>query len=225
MPEALVIQDTSYAGEAASYMISHAVIDADTIKKLCIYVEDGIKKERHIPRVDVLNVMQKRAAEPTSSESILIDGRVLIPQDSMSYQEFNPRDFEQHWYAYQLAPQLLYAELPQTAETFIMLQEMKRLNEFFEYGIWRSRIAFDPDNTLYTPASKNQAASDSAYFYWDGLIAKALNDPNKIQVPNPVLLTDTNIVSYLYAAYQLVPKPLLYKYGDAGLKLFISYAN
>ena len=225
MPEALVITDQTYAGEAASYMITHAVVGADTIQNKCIYVEDGIKKKRTIPRVDVLNIMQKRAAEPTSSGSIAIDGRTLVPGDSMCYIEFNPRDFEQHWYAYQLNPQLLYAELPATAETFIIMQLMKRLNEFFENSIWRSRMAFDPDNTLYTPASKGQDTTDSAYFYFDGLITKALSDANTLKVSNPVALTDTNIASYFYAAYQLVPKALLYKYGDAGLKLFISYAD
>ena len=225
MPEALQIQDVSYNGDAASYMISHAVEEGDTILGKNIYVEDGIKKKRTIPRIDVLNIMQKRSASPVSSGTMAIDGKTLEPQDSMSFQTFNPRDFENHWFAYQLNPQLLYAQLPATAETFIIMQYMKRLNAFFEYAIWRSRKAFDPDNTLYTPASKGQADSDSSYFYWDGLITKALNDVNTLQVPNAVALTDTNIGSYFYNAYQLVPKPLLYKYGDAGLKLFISYAD
>ncbi|WP_315823011.1 hypothetical protein [Paraflavitalea speifideaquila] len=43
--EALNITDTTYAGEAASYMITKAVVGADTIEKGCIYVEDGIKRK------------------------------------------------------------------------------------------------------------------------------------------------------------------------------------
>src|SRR5579872_7145385 len=139
MPEALQINDTTYAGEVASYMITKAVIEADTIKKGCIYVEDGIKKRRTIPRVDVTNIMQKRAAIPTSSGNITVDARALEPEDSMLYQEFNPRDFEQHWYAAQMNPKLLDAELPPTVENFIMMQVMKRVNEFFENAIWKSR--------------------------------------------------------------------------------------
>lgn len=228
MPEALVINDTTYAGEAASYMITKAVVDADTIKKGCIYVEDGIKKKRTIPRVDVTNIMQKRAAVPTSSGSITVDGKALVPEDSMMYLEFNPRDFEQHWYAVQLNPRLVDAELPPTAEEFVVMQAMKRLNEFFENAIWRSRMAYDPDGANVNPTTKGAAVTDSAYLYWDGLIVKALSDPNTIVVPNPVALTggaNGNIMTAFQTAYQLVPPQLLFKYGPTGLKLFISYAD
>jgi hypothetical protein len=228
MPEALVISDTTYAGEAASYMITHAVVGADTIQKGCIYVEDGIKKQRTIPRVDVVNIMQKREAVPTSAGTISVDGKVLTPQDSMMYIEFNPRDFEQHWYAVQLNPRLMDAELPPTAEDFIMLQTMKRLNEFFENAIWRSRTAYDPDGGNLDPTSKGASASDSVYFYFDGLIKKALADANTLQVANPVALTGGatgNIITAFQAGYAKVPPALLYKYGPMGLKLFISYAD
>ena len=49
MSEALNIQDTSWSGPAASYMITRAVVAADTIEKGCIYVEDGIRKKKTIP--------------------------------------------------------------------------------------------------------------------------------------------------------------------------------
>jgi hypothetical protein len=228
MPEALNITDQSYAGEAASYMITRAVVEADTIQKGCIYVEDGIKKKRTIPRVDVTNIMQKRNAIPTSNGNINVDGRALTPQDSMMYLEFNPRDFEQHWYAVQMNPRLMDAEMPPTAEEFVVMQAMKRLNEFFENAIWRSRLAYDPDGAAVDPTTKGGLASDSAYFYWDGLIEKALTDANTIQVSSPVALTGGstgNIVSKFQAAYQLVPPALLFKYGSLGLKLFISYAD
>jgi hypothetical protein len=46
MAEALDIADTSWSGPAASYMITRAVVGADTIQKGCIYVEDGIRKAK-----------------------------------------------------------------------------------------------------------------------------------------------------------------------------------
>jgi hypothetical protein len=228
MPEALVITDQTYAGEAASYMITHAVVGADTIKKGCIYVEDGIKKQRTIPRVDVTNIMQKRSATPVTSGSISVDGKTLVVNDHMMYVEFNPRDFEQHWYAVQMNPKLLDAELPPTAENFVMLQVMKRLNEFFENGIWRSRKAYDLDGTALDPTTKGAAASDATYMYWDGLIANGLNDANTIQVANPAALTggtSGNIIDKFQLGYAAVPPALLFKYGTLGLKLFISYKD
>ena len=234
MSEALNIQDTSWSGPAASYMITRAVVGADTIEKGCIYVEDGIKKKKTIPRIEVSNFIQKRTATPTSQGSVDVDGRVLTPQDLMLYYEFNPRDYEQHFYAEQLQPKLLGRELPVTAENFMMLQTMKRLNEFFENAIWRSRVDYDPSGAAVNPTSKGDLADASSYFYFDGLIKKAL-DANTgtyptIVISSPLTLVagtagvgQENIGDALQRCYSAVPKALLYKYGEGGLKFHVSY--
>lgn len=228
MPEALNIQDTSYAGTAASYMITRAVVGADTIQKGCIYVEDGIKKTRTIPRIEVSNFIQKRQATPTSQGSVTVDGKVLEPRDLMLYYEFNPRDYEQHWYAEQLSPTLLGRELPVTAENFMMMQTMKRLNEFFENAIWKSRIDYDPDGANVDPTTKGGAVADTAYLYFDGLIKKLLDDNTTILATNPVALTggaSGNIVDKFKEAIGKIPAALLYRYGPGGIKFLVSYAD
>ena len=238
MSEALNITDTSWSGPAASYMITRAVVEADTIVKGCIYVEDGIRKKKTIPRVEVSNFMQKRTATPTSVGSVDVDGRVLTPNDLMLYYEFNPRDYEQHFYAEQLQPKLLGRELPVTAENFMMMQTMKRLNEFFENAIWRSRVQYDPSGSAVNPTSKGDSASAASYFYFDGLIKKALDaasDPTypTIAVTTPLTLvagagngtTTENIGDAFLRCLNVVPKALLFKYGAAGLKFHVSYAT
>ncbi|CAB4136044.1 hypothetical protein UFOVP579_13 [uncultured Caudovirales phage] len=234
MPEALNIIDTSWSGPAASYMITRAVVGADTIQKGCIYVEDGIRKKKTIPRIEVSNFMQKRTATPTSQGTVDVDGRVLEPQDLMLYYEFNPRDYESHFYAEMLQPKILGRELPVTAENFMMLQTMKRLNEFFENAIWRSRTEFDPNGSAVDPTTKGDTADASNYFYFDGLIKKAL-DANTGAYPTIVMGSPATLVSgtagsgeenigdALNRCYKSVPKALLYKYGVGGLKFLISY--
>ena len=96
---ALVINDTTYAGTFASYFWLPATFDMDTIQKGGVYVQDGIKKQHTIGRVDFANPLQSRTATPTTSGTFTVDGRVLAPQDLMVYTEFNPRDYEQHWLA------------------------------------------------------------------------------------------------------------------------------
>lgn len=216
-------------------MITRAVVGADTIEKGCIYVEDGIRKKKSIPRVEVSNFMQKRTATPTSQGEVDVDRKVLEPQDLMLYYEFNPRDYEQHYYAEQLQPKLLGRELPVTAENFMMMQTMKRLNEFFENAIWRSRVEYDVDGAAVDPTTKGESASASAYFYFDGLIKKAIDnatDPDypTIVVTNPKTLVsgtagvgEENVGDAFQRCYQLVPKALLYKYGEGGLKFHVSY--
>lgn len=223
--EALNIQDTSWSGNAASYMITRAVVGADTIEKGAIYVEDGIRKKRTIPRVEVSGFMQKRAATPTSNGSVTVDGAVLYPQDLMLYYEVNPRDFEAHFYAEQLQPKLLGRELPVTAENFIVMQTMKRLNEFFENAIWKSRTQYDASGSAVDPTSKGGAASDANYFYFDGLVKKALDNNTTLQVSSPVALTSSNIRDKWTLAMNLVPPALLFKYGKGGLKFVVSYAD
>lgn len=228
MPEALAISDTSWSGPAASYMITRAVVGADTIQKGCIYVEDGIRKSKTIPRIEVSKFMQKRTATPVSKGTVAVDGRVLTPLDLMLYYEFNPRDYEAHFYAEQLEPKLLGRELPVTAENFMMMQTMKRLNEFFENATWRSRIQYDPSGANVNPTSKGDTADASDYFYFDGIIKKALDAADTILVPSPVALTggaSGNIEAMFLVSYALIPKALLYRYGAGGIKLMVSYPD
>jgi hypothetical protein len=231
MAEALVITDTTYAGEAASYFLTRPVVEMDTVQKGCIHVQDGIKKQYTIPRIEVANFIQKRNATPNSQGTITVDGRVIVPRDLMLYIEFNPRDYEAHWQAINLNPKLLNRELPPTAEEFTMLQTMKRLNEWFELAIWRSRLVFDPTNASYvTPASKGQASTDSSYFYFDGLMTKLLNDASTVQVSSPATLVagtasggQENVTAAFARVYNSVPKALLFRYGAKGLKFHVSY--
>jgi hypothetical protein len=232
MPEALVITDTTYAGEAATQFIMRPVIGMDTVQKGCAHVQDGIKKQYTIPRIEVTDFIQKRAATPQSKGTVTVDGKVIVPKDLMLYFEFNPRDYEAHWQAVNLSPKLLDRELPPTAEEFTMIQTMKRLNEFFENATWRSRIQFDPTGAAVDPTTKGQAATDSAYFYFDGLIKKLLDDAKTVQVSSPATLVagtagggEENIGDALNRIYKLVPQAILFKYGAKGLKFHISYAT
>lgn len=231
--EAIVLSDTTYAGSVASYMITRAVVGADTIQKGCVYVQDGIKKSHTIPRIEVANFIQRRKATPTSQGTVTVDAKVLTPLDLMLYYEFNPRDFEAHWYAEQQSPQLLARQLPQTIEAFMMMQTMLRLNEFFEFAIWRSRIQYAPDGaTVVTPASKGADAGDSIYFYFDGLIKKLLDASDTILVSSPATLVsgtagggEENIGAAMFRTLKLIPKALLFKYGKMGVKFMMSYAT
>lgn len=232
MPEALVITDTTYAGEAAAYMMTRPVVGMDTVQKGAAHVQDGIKKQYTIPRVDVANFIQKRQATPQSKGTVTVDGKVLNPQDLMLYFEFNPRDYEQHWFAVQLEPKLLDRTLPPTAEEFTVLQTMKRLNEWFENATWKSRKQFDVDGDNVDPTTKGQAAGDSQYCYFDGLIKKLLDSNETIQVSSPATLVagtagggEENILDAFNRCYNQVPQAILFKYGAKGLKFHISYAT
>lgn len=222
----LVINDTTYAGEVASTFITRAVIGMDTVNKGCVYIQDGIKKKFTIPKIDVTDFMQKRNPTPTpGAGKVTVDSATLEPTDTMLYYEFNPRDFEQHWEAVKLKEKLLDTDLPVTVENFMLLQTMKRLNEFWEQDVWNGRKQYDADGDNVDPTTKGAAASANKFFYRDGFIKKALDNPNTLTVAAPVALTDANILAKMALALAKIPQALLYKYGPGGVKYLMSNAD
>lgn len=183
---AMTISDTSYAGTFASYFWLPATFGMDTLQKGVAYVQDGIKKEHTIGRVDFANPLQARQATPTSSGTFTVDGRKLVPQDMMAYTEFNPRDYEQHWLAEELSPTLLARELPVTAENYMMQIGLERAFEQIELGLWMG-------STTYT-ATAGSAGNGQIKFF-DGYLKKMIADAAVKQVASPLPLVSTASVA------------------------------
>jgi hypothetical protein len=205
--DGFVISDTSYAGEVASQFLVKAITGSDTVNGGHVYIKDGIKKKFTIPRFDVdyEDLIQDRQATPQSKGSFDIDGKVLDPQDFMIYTEFNPRDFEDHWYATQLNPTLLDRALPATPESVVIQEVMKRYMKYFNKLIWNG------DTT-----------TSGIYKYFNGFIANALADATVTDVSSPVTLTVNNIQGEFLRGYNAIPEALRY---DPSMKIFCSYAT
>jgi hypothetical protein len=190
------IQDTSYAGTVeAGYMITQATFNLDTVIKGCVYVKDGIKKSHTIPKMDVVNVLQPRQATPVSSGTYTIMKSVLTPQDAMAFLDFNPRDFESHWYAEQLSRTLLARELPITAENVMLQLTMNRVFEQVENGIWMG-------STAYTAADNTDP--NFQIKYWDGFLRKLIVDGSYNAVSTPTAITASNILAKFQQAYVIL---------------------
>ena len=206
-----IISDTTYSGEAASQFIVKAITGNETVQGGHIYVQDGIKKKFTIPRFDAdyEDLIQDRAATPTSKGDMTVTGKVLEPADYMIYVEFNPRDYEQHWFATQLNPTLIDRSLPATVESTVIQEVLKRHDRYMNKAIWNS-------NTTN--------AAPSIYRYYDGLIRKAkLANSGADQtnfVGSPTTLSAANIVAELQKGFDLLPAALKY---DPNMKIFVSY--
>jgi hypothetical protein len=203
------ITDTTYAGEVASQFIVKAITSNETVQGGHIYVKDGIKKTFTIPRFDVdyEDLIQDRQATPTSKGTMNVDARALNPEDYMIYVEFNPRDYEDHWYATQLPNALVDASLPATVESVMVQEVIKRHDRYQNKAIWNSK------KTL-----------TNIYKYYDGLIKKAQDATSGADitpvVASPTTLTAGNIVAELDKGFALIPSALKY---DANMKVFVSY--
>jgi len=199
---AITISDTSYAGTVeASYMITKATFEMDTVKKGVVYVKDGIKKRHNIPNIDITNVLQTRTATPTSSGTFTVDKVYLEPSSAMGYVEFNPDDYSEHFYAEQLSKTLLARELPATAENVMMQLFLNRQFEAIEKGV-------HVGSTSYTTNLGATQANGQIKFF-DGFIKKALTATTALQVGSPSAITAGNVLAKLDSAIALLPLALL----------------
>jgi hypothetical protein len=198
---ALNIQDTTYSGTVeAGYMITQATFGLDTVNKGVAYVKDGIKKQHTIPKIDITNPLQPRQATPTSQGTYNVTGVVIDPKDVMLYVEFNPRDWEEHFYAEQLSRTLLARELPVTAENVMMQLTLNRAFEQFENGIHMGSISYT------APAG---SAGNGQIKFWDGIIKQAIVDNTYIPVASPSTITAANILAKFDQAIAALPKAIL----------------
>jgi hypothetical protein len=205
--DGFVINDTTYAGEAASQFIVKAITGADTIQGGNVYVKDGIKKKFTIPRWDATytDFIQDRQATPVSQGASTIDGQVLLPEDYMIYYEFNPRDFEDHWFAVQLDETLIDRALPISVESVVVQEILKRHAKYFNQMLWVGDMT-----------------TTGVFKYFDGFIRKAKLSAATVIVSSPITLTASNIQGELLRGYQLITPALRY---DPAMKFFCSYAT
>jgi hypothetical protein len=205
---AFTISDTTYAGEAASAFIVKALTGNETVQGGHVYVKDGIKKKFTIPRwdADYEDLIQDRQATPISKGTMTVDGKTLTPADYMIYMEFNPRDFEDHWYATQLNNKLIDTTLPVSAESTIVQEVLKRHDRF------ANKIMWGGDTTLTT-----------IYKYFDGFVKKATDASDTLDLAASSILTTTlaaNILAELARLYALIPAALKY---EPNMKIFMGY--
>jgi hypothetical protein len=207
MADALVITDTTYAGEAASQFIVKAITSNDTIGGGNAYVKDGIKKKFTIPRwdSDYESLIQDRQATPTSRGTMTVTGQVIDPADYMIYMEFNPRDFEDHWFATQLDPTLIDRALPYSAESVVVQGVMQRHQKYMNKIMWNG------NTTLAAP---------SIYRYFDGWLKKASDSLTTNKVTSPLTLSASNIQAELLRGRALLPEALRF---DPNMKIYLSY--
>lgn len=229
MSQALQLNDTTYAGEAASWMLLRPVATADTVEKGCIHIAET-KKQYHYPRLEISNWLQKDSPTPQSAGTIQVDGNVINLNTFQIYLEFDPQQFSQHWYANELQNQILDRSLPATVESYLMKHLFEKNNLKIDSMIWRSRLNYDPTNSsYYTPTSKGADINDSDMFYFDGLLTQALADASTIKISGAQPLQATSatasgyVITALQTVYNNVPIGLLNKYGAYGLKFLVSY--
>ena len=212
MPTGFTINDTTYAGESASSFIVKAMTGNETVQGGNVFIKDGIKKKFTIPRFDAdyEDFIQDRQAEPQSQGEMFVTGRAIEPADYMIFTKFNPRDYEDHWFATQLNPTLIDRSLPATVESVVSQEVLKRHDRYTNKAFWNSQTS----------------ATTTKYKYYNGFIKKAQVETTGTDATNivgsPTTLSASNIQAELAKVYAKIPSALKY---DPSFKIFVSYAT
>lgn len=202
----LTISDTLYSGEAASDFIVKALTGNETVQGGHIYVQDGIKYKYTIPRLQLSNMIQAYAAEPTPQGTMTVDGATLTPQKFMLYHEFNPKDFNSHWFAAQMQGNLMDEALPQSLESAIIQEHMKYFDNYMNKAIWQ-----------------NRTSNTDEYRFWTGLIYNAIADSTVIDTASATTLSAANIESQLQLVEDKIRDSVPDLLYDENMKIFVSY--
>ncbi|MEQ8685452.1 MAG: hypothetical protein RIE86_09170 [Imperialibacter sp.] len=216
---ALSITDTSYAGKFLDQWIAYASTQFDTLKKGCLNVLPGIKKKQTIPILRVDSFIQAHQPTPTHGGNIDVDARTLEPETFMGYLEFLPRKFEQHWKAVQMAPKLLDAMLPKSAESAIIQKILQNNDAYLDKAIWQGE---KDDAAIATAVADGLGPGDNNLIFMDGFQMKAYQDDDVLKVAAPVALTSSNIFDKLAAVAALFPNEV---YEKENFKFLLSGAH
>lgn len=195
----------TYAGQAAGQFMLAAITGADMVGSGSLYIKETKSDKYVIPtwQHSYDQFVQDVQATPTSTGIISAGERYLDLGAYQIYQEFNPQDFSDHWYAKDMPDLLLDRGLPVEANSVILYEIMRQNAKFLNKLINRG------DTSLSTNMK-----------YINGLITKMSADSSVLKVASPTTLTNTNIEDEFDKGYALLPDALKY---DPRVKLFCSY--
>ncbi|WP_297096393.1 hypothetical protein [uncultured Draconibacterium sp.] len=188
---AIVIEGTAYSGEVLEQLLVRATTTNELVERGLIKLVPNVSKKYTLPRLKTGKMLQKRKEQPTSEDAkgdFTYDEKYLQPKEFMAYTEFNPRAFENIWRPFQPKGDLVFAELPTKVQNQL-LEEMGKAVDF-ELGFHFINGEFgDTDDELF-----------------NGILYSILHDEERIEIENPVGLTEDNIISKMKAARLALPK-------------------
>ncbi len=190
---AIHIAGSPYSGEALDFFLTRAVTTNQLVEGGHIQVHQNINTYKDLPRVQLDEIIQDRIPTPKSPDdskgNFKFDYRRLEVQDYMVYVEFNPNDLEDLWRPFQPEGELVFRDLPPHIQTQMIDLVMQKVDLYHAKALWTG----------------DQSTGVKPFDKFDGILTIAQRDPGTIMAPNPVVLTEGNIVDKLKLVYKLVP--------------------
>lgn len=201
---------TGYAGEVYENILAKVSIGNEVMQnKLMKMVEpENLLSKYYIPRIKISGtILQERKETPNHEEKnqgdVAFDEKVLDTLDFMVYLTFNPRVFENYWKPYQSSSELVFSELDPVIQAKIL-------------DVLHDQVATEIGSHLLTGVKGT--AADGEYF--DGIVTRARNSADIIEINSAVKLTADNILDVYSAIKKALPEVIRSR-GD--LRMLCSY--
>ena len=176
--------ETNYTGEVLEELLTLTAQKTDTFAKGLIHVEPQIQKQLTLPSIKLGKIIQDRKPTPDSSVGeYSFAERYLAPKDFMIYLEFNPREFERYYKAFQPVDNLVFRKLDPYVQAKMLRLLMEGKEAYIDQAIWCSATATQKAKIANSDGIEGTSiiGSENEYGqmkYWDGAIARMLMNAN-----------------------------------------------
>ena len=188
---AINIQNTNYNGEVLEQLLTVATTNNEIVEKGLIHVIPRVSKKISIPRLRTGKMLRKRKEDPQVSDSqgnFNYSEKSLDPEDFMAFTVFNPRAFESIWRPWQPQGDLVFSELPPSAQNALLDALSKQVQ--FELGGHYINGEYGNDDDHLFNGILTQAAKDSDIIIVDSDATTMVNRLKAVRAQIPVALVE-----------------------------------
>lgn len=130
-----VINNSTYAGEAAADYIAAALLSARTLDNQLVTIKPNVKFKEVIQKVDVSGIVQDASCDFVTSGSASIEERILTPKELQVNLSLCKKEFVDSWNALQLGYSA-FDEIPRNFNDFLVSYVGGKVAEKTEQDIW-----------------------------------------------------------------------------------------
>jgi len=205
-----VINNSTYAGEAAADYIAAALLSARTLDNQLVTIKPNVKFKEVIQKVDVSGIVQDASCDFVTSGSASIEERILEPKELQVNLSLCKQEFVDSWNALQLGYSA-FDEIPRNFNDFLVSYVGGKVAEKTEQDIWQGVATTNGEFGGF-----ESALSASAATLLTTAVQPARRDGDGAIVSGSI--TAATVVQTLQDVYDTIPSTV---YGKEDLVIYI----
>jgi len=205
-----VINNSTYAGEAAADYIAAALLSARTLDNNLVTIKPNVKFKEVIQKVDVSSLVADASCDFTATASASIEERILQPKELQVNLELCKSEFVDSWNALQLGYSA-FDDIPRNFNDFLVSYVGGKVAEKTEQDIWSGDSSVNGEFGGF-----ETSLSASAATLLTTAVQPARTDGDGAIVSGSV--TSGTVIAKLSAVYDTIPSSV---YGKEDLVIYI----